>query len=232
MRDNFIITVTNNIEGCPIEKYLESICANVVIGTNIFSDIAASFSDFFGGHSGSYKSKLELIYNEASKELKKKAIKLGANAIVGFSVDFDVYSLENYSNARKKDGFLQGAKSNGLAVEVCRCDLSFDAAKEAVLAAYQKGIPFDAVVTADDVLAVGAMKAAHALKLRVPEDFAVVGYNNMLLTESSTPRITSVDCNPEELCKTAVQLLMDSMENGHAPQTKWVGCRLVEKETI
>lgn len=92
MRDNFIITVTNNIEGCPIERYLDSICANVVIGTNIFSDIAASFSDFFGGHSGSYKSKLELIYNEATKELKKKAIKLGANAIVGFSVDFDEIS--------------------------------------------------------------------------------------------------------------------------------------------
>ena len=92
MRDNFIITVTNNIEGCSIERYLDSICANVVIGTNIFSDIAASFSDFFGGHSGSYKSKLELIYNEATKELKKKAIKLGANAIVGFSVDFDEIS--------------------------------------------------------------------------------------------------------------------------------------------
>jgi uncharacterized protein YbjQ (UPF0145 family) len=92
MKENFIITVTNNIENCPIEKYLDSICANVVIGTNIFSDIAASFSDFFGGHSGSYKSKLELIYNEATKELKKKAIKLGANAIVGFSVDFDEIS--------------------------------------------------------------------------------------------------------------------------------------------
>ena len=92
MRDTFIITVTNNIENCPIERYLDSICANVVIGTNIFSDIAASFSDFFGGHSGSYKSKLELIYNEATKELKKKAIKLGANAIVGFSVDFDEIS--------------------------------------------------------------------------------------------------------------------------------------------
>lgn len=92
MRDNFIITVTNNIEGCPIERYLDSICANVVIGTNIFSDIAASFSDFFGGHSGSYKSKLELIYNEATKELKKKAVNIGANAIVGFSVDFDEIS--------------------------------------------------------------------------------------------------------------------------------------------
>lgn len=55
MKEKFIITVTNNVEGCPIVKYFEPICSNVVIGTNIFSDIAASFSDFFGGYSDSYK---------------------------------------------------------------------------------------------------------------------------------------------------------------------------------
>lgn len=90
--NDFIITVTNNIEGCPIEKYIDTICTNVVVGTNIFSDFAASLTDFFGGFSGSYKNKLELIYNEATKELKNKAKNLGANAIVGFSIDFDEVS--------------------------------------------------------------------------------------------------------------------------------------------
>ena len=92
MKNNFIITVTNNIEGCPIEKYIDSICTNVVVGTNIFSDFAAAISDFFGGFSGSYKKKLELIYREATKELKEKAKSLGANAIIGFSIDFDEIS--------------------------------------------------------------------------------------------------------------------------------------------
>ena len=90
--NDFIITVTNNIEGCPIEKYIDSICTNVVVGTNIFSDFVAALSDFFGGFSGSYKKKLELIYNEATKELKNKAKNLGANAIIGFSIDFDEVS--------------------------------------------------------------------------------------------------------------------------------------------
>lgn len=90
--NDFIITVTNNIEGCPIERYLDTICANVVVGTNIFSDFAASISDIFGGFSSSYENKLELIYNEATKELKNKAKKIGANAILGFSIDFDEVS--------------------------------------------------------------------------------------------------------------------------------------------
>ncbi len=92
MKEKFIITVTNDIEGCPIERYLDPICSNVVIGTNIFSDIAASFSDFFGGFSGTYKNKLESIYDKATASLKDKAISLGANAVVGFKVDFDEIS--------------------------------------------------------------------------------------------------------------------------------------------
>ncbi|WP_293666397.1 YbjQ family protein [uncultured Parabacteroides sp.] len=97
MENNFIISTTNNIEGCPIRKYIDTICSNIVIGTNIFSDFAASFTDFFGGRSDSYKRKLEIIYNEAIKELKQKAISVGANAVIGFKVDFDEISGKDKS---------------------------------------------------------------------------------------------------------------------------------------
>jgi len=93
MRNEFIMSTTNTIEGCPIKKYIDTICSNIVIGTNIFSDFAASFTDFFGGRSDSYRRKLEIIYGEASKALKQKALNLGANAIVGFRVDFDEISV-------------------------------------------------------------------------------------------------------------------------------------------
>ncbi len=47
MRNEFIMSTTNTIEGCPIKKYIDTICSNIVIGTNIFSDFAASFTDFW-----------------------------------------------------------------------------------------------------------------------------------------------------------------------------------------
>ena len=92
MQPNFFISTTNNIEGGTINEYLDVICTNIVIGANIFSDIAASFADFFGGKSNSYKKKLELLYDEAIKELKQKAIRIGANAIIGLKIDFDEIS--------------------------------------------------------------------------------------------------------------------------------------------
>ena len=53
--DKFIITTTPTIEGHPIKAYHCAINVNVVIGINIFSDFAASFTDVFGGNSGIYQ---------------------------------------------------------------------------------------------------------------------------------------------------------------------------------
>lgn len=90
--NKFIITTTNNLEGCPVKEYLDAISTNIVLGTNAFSDFAASFTDFFGGTSGTYQNKLSLIYSTAKRALIEKAKILGANAILGFTVDFDEIS--------------------------------------------------------------------------------------------------------------------------------------------
>lgn len=55
---NIITTTTNTLEGCTIEEYHEPITANVVVVSNVFSDIAASWTDFFGGRSSTYEQKL------------------------------------------------------------------------------------------------------------------------------------------------------------------------------
>lgn len=89
---NIIITTTNSIENCPVVKYLDFACANIVLGTNIFSDISASFTDFFGGKSKTYQNKLELIQKDVISALKDKARDLGANAILSCRIDFDEIS--------------------------------------------------------------------------------------------------------------------------------------------
>lgn len=87
-----ITTTTNSIEGATIEKYIDLISTNVVVGTNFFSDFGASLTDLFGGLSDSYQSKLQKIYKIGIEKLKIKAANLGANAILGIKVDFDEIS--------------------------------------------------------------------------------------------------------------------------------------------
>lgn len=96
MKQVFIST-TSSIEGSRVLEYKGIVTTNIVAGTGFFSDFAASFTDFFGGRSGTYKRQMSAIYDEAIDELSLKAIQKGANAILGFKIDFDSISAKNMS---------------------------------------------------------------------------------------------------------------------------------------
>lgn len=97
MGNKFHFATTGDFPGWKISGCRGVVCANVVVGTNVFSDFAASVTDFFGGKSGTYGRKLEYAYEEAKKELEAKARKLGANAVIGLRVDFDEISGKDKS---------------------------------------------------------------------------------------------------------------------------------------
>jgi len=84
-----IVTTTNSVEGQRIDRYLGVVSAHVVAGTGLFSDVAASFSDIFGGRSTSYQRQVASIYKEALDRLITSAQKARASALVGVKVDVD-----------------------------------------------------------------------------------------------------------------------------------------------
>ncbi|MBS7566109.1 YbjQ family protein [Mucilaginibacter sp. Bleaf8] len=94
---NILVVTTSTIEGRTVKQHLKPVTAHLVAGTNIFSDILADFSDFFGGRSSSYQKQLTSLYNEAIDKIKLAAYELGANAVVGFSIDMDEISGKNKS---------------------------------------------------------------------------------------------------------------------------------------
>lgn len=86
------ITTTSGIEGAKIDKYLGIVTTQAVQGTNIFSDMFAEVRDVVGGYSASYQNKLKLMEDRVILDLKQKAIRVGANAIIGLRLDFDEIS--------------------------------------------------------------------------------------------------------------------------------------------
>lgn len=91
MKD-ILISTTNTIENAEIGKYFGVLSANIVVGTNIFSDLAASFTDFFGGYSNTYQKKIDKIYGSALDLLKEKANRIGADAVIGVKLDISEIS--------------------------------------------------------------------------------------------------------------------------------------------
>lgn len=85
-----IVTTTNNVEGKRIVEYKGIVCGEVISGVNFVKDFAAGLSNFFGGRSKSYESELIQAREEALEELKQRASRLGANAVIGVDIDYEV----------------------------------------------------------------------------------------------------------------------------------------------
>ncbi|WHH56853.1 substrate-binding domain-containing protein [Petroclostridium sp. X23] len=72
-----------------------------------------------------------------------------------------------------------------------------------------------AVFAANDVVAIGVMKAIHEEGLRIPEDIAVMGLDDIDIAAYLRPGLTTIHVPKEELGKFAVKMLIDRIENGH-----------------
>jgi uncharacterized protein YbjQ (UPF0145 family) len=85
-----ITTTTNLIEGKKIVEYKGIVFGEVVSGVNFIKDFAAGLSNFFGGRSGSYEGELIAARENALREMEKRAVAMGANAVVGVDIDYEV----------------------------------------------------------------------------------------------------------------------------------------------
>lgn len=83
-----IITTTPTIEGKRITQYKGLVFGEVVSGANFVRDFFASITDIIGGRSGAYERKLNTSRQEALAELAEEARKVGANAVVGVSFEY------------------------------------------------------------------------------------------------------------------------------------------------
>lgn len=90
-----IITTTPSVEGHRITTYYGVVCGEVITGINFIKDIAAGLSNFFGGRSGSYEEELIRAREAALAELTQRAFALGANAVVGVDLDYEVLGADN-----------------------------------------------------------------------------------------------------------------------------------------
>ncbi|MFK7870321.1 MAG: YbjQ family protein [Roseobacter sp.] len=85
-----ILTTTNGVEGRSITAYKGIVVGEAIMGANIVRDFFASVTDVIGGRSGAYESKLKDARDEAMAELEERARAMGANAVVGIDLDYEV----------------------------------------------------------------------------------------------------------------------------------------------
>jgi uncharacterized protein YbjQ (UPF0145 family) len=85
-----LLTTTSSIEGKTITQYCGIVAGEAILGANVFKDLFAGLRDIVGGRSGMYEAELSKAREIALKELEEKAESLGANAIIGIDLDYEV----------------------------------------------------------------------------------------------------------------------------------------------
>lgn len=85
-----ILTTTQSVEGHSIREYKGIVFGEVIAGVNFVRDIAASIRNFVGGRSGSYEEELISARAQAMDEMASRAVRMGADAVVGVDIDYEV----------------------------------------------------------------------------------------------------------------------------------------------
>ena len=89
-----ILTTTDTIEGRKVTSYLGIVAADAMMGTNMFRDMFAKVRDVVGGRVGSYEKVFAEAKQAALKDLEEKAKALGADAVVGVDLDYEILGAD------------------------------------------------------------------------------------------------------------------------------------------
>ena len=85
-----LITTTQSIEGYRITGYYGIVFGEVITGINFLKDFGAGIRNFVGGRSAGYEDELQKARTEAINEMTQRAAAMGAHAIVGVDLDYEV----------------------------------------------------------------------------------------------------------------------------------------------
>ena len=89
------LTTTPSIEGKRIVEYCGIVNGEAILGANFFKDLFAGLRDMVGGRSETYERELQRARDIALAEMEERAKSLGANAVVGIDLDYEVLGKGN-----------------------------------------------------------------------------------------------------------------------------------------
>lgn len=164
---------------------------------------------------------------QAAYDVTSSLLKNGRNKIL-FLTD-----SKSYSANQKKNGYMQALMDAGISIDdtqMIHTQNDVYTVKDMLLK--RDDLTFDSVFATDDGMAIGALKYALAKHRSVPDDIAIVGYNNSTLCICSEPELSSVDNKLEQVCKDTCSRLIDILKNNHdVPNQSVIACSIVKRAT-
>lgn len=143
-------------------------------------------------------------------------------------------TVDNSTARDRASGLRSSLRSHGLHVrrtDLRRVPFSYDAGHRAALEFLDRPDRPSAVFCGNDVIAVGALSAAKALRIRVPEELTIIGFDNIGAAGWGTVDLTTVHCDRDELARVSVELLLRAIDGAEPEQHVITPGGMVERGT-
>ncbi|MEO0542614.1 MAG: LacI family DNA-binding transcriptional regulator [Pseudomonadota bacterium] len=144
-------------------------------------------------------------------------------------------TADNDRASERVAGIMESAAANGVdpsAIEIVETKYSIDNGARAAHAFLTSKVPPSALICGNDVLAIGALKAARELQLRVPEDLSITGFDDIELAQIADPGLTTVHVPHREMGRRAAKLLISLVENPRHLPSEQLATRIVKRGTL
>jgi len=158
------------------------------------------------------------------KRATQHLLKLGRRRIV-FLGGSDPEATQRYR------GFAEALLEAGIPFDdelIGRVEFEAESAEAAIDGLLRRKVPFDGIVAASDLIALGAIRALHRAQLDVPGDVSVVGYDNNLLSKLSTPTLSTVQ---QDIPKAGRVLVSKLLEWTGDPRPELLSTELIIRES-
>lgn len=146
-----------------------------------------------------------------------------------------LYNAKSYSGNKKLSGYLAAAEPENKARKkedfIQYINGSIPEVKNHLTSLYKKGLTFDAIITADDNLAIAALKFAKENHLSVPGKLSIIGYNNSIIAQCSDPELTSIDNKLEAVCNNCIATLMGVFRGQEVPLKTVFSAEIIKRGT-
>jgi LacI family transcriptional regulator len=141
-----------------------------------------------------------------------------------------------YGRVQRYDGYCRALIEAGHDVDprlVAEGDFRYNGGREAMQRLLAAPVRPDAVFASNDMMALGAMDAVRAAGMRVPDDIALAGWDDIPITALTTPALTTVAMPKSQLGRAAADLLAQQIPHAgkHAPVREMFDAELVVRQS-
>ncbi|MBZ4663361.1 MAG: ccpA1 [Caloramator sp.] len=93
------------------------------------------------------------------------------------------------------------------------------------------GEDFTALIACNDLMATGALNACLELGIKVPDEFSIIGFDNIILSQMTTPKLSTVDQNMKKLGEKSAEMLFNYIESGYEADKVLINTKLILRES-